>query len=779
VLGNLTGVTQNAQPGGTQQTRSYSYDGLSRLTSETNGETGTVNYTFDSATGCTGTFSGDLVKRVDAVGNTTCFAYDPLHRVTSATYSGPYAPNTPNKYFVYDAAAINTTPTSTTMVNAKRHLAEAYTATSPTGTKITDVGFSYSERGEISDVYQATSHSGAYYHVSATYWPHGSVNQLSGLSGLPTLTYGVDSEGRVSAVSASTGQNPVNSTMYNIASQPTQVNFGSLDSDSFSYDTNIGRMTQYKFKVNTQSLMGNLTWNPNGTLGALSITDPFNSADTQNCSYAHDDLTRITSANCGSVWSQTFSYDPLGNINKNGSVAFTPFYSATTNRMTSFPGGFTPTYDNNGNALNDGTHIYTWDAEGRPLTVDGVGLTYDALLRMVEQNRSGAYTEIVYAPTGNKLALMSGQSLVKAFVPLPGSSTAVYASTGLSYYRHADWLGSNRLTSSPSQAVLSSIAYGPFGETYAQSGTADPSFTGQNQDTGGGAYDFRFREYATQGRWPSPDPAGLAAADLSNPQSLNRYAYVLNNPLGLVDPLGLANDCGGPCSDFCYWDSNGCLVCVHYYTVFGQDGTPYDMPEVTIKCYNAQEGSQGCVGSITFRGHDAGIVNANCATPPPQPSNGSGFTLGIRSRGQTFNQCMVRNAANYSVGGVFDVAVGTTIGNSTAGQVLAGNTFTGLYSALAGSAADAAKVGGTAAPDLLNSAISSPLTFGRRTSNILSLNLAGKGGLPQALSSSSGGLKSLLGYASKALNLGLDASLKAAGDLGLLGAEIIGCSVYR
>ena len=36
---------------------------------------------------------------------------------------------------------------------------------------------------------------------------------------------------------------------------------------------------------------------------------------------------------------------------------------------------------------------------------------------------------------------------------------------GLSYYRHADWLGSNRLTSSPSQAVLSSIAYGPFGET--------------------------------------------------------------------------------------------------------------------------------------------------------------------------------------------------------------------------------------------------------------------------------------------------------------------------
>ncbi len=159
--------------------------------------------------------------------------------------------------------------------------------------------------------------------------------------------------------------------------------------------------------------------------------------------------------------------------------------------------------------------------------------------------------------------------------------------------------------------------------------------------------------------------------------------------------------------------------------------------------------------------------------------NTSGFTLGIRAPGQTFNQCLVQNAANYSAGGVLDLAAGTTIGNSTAGQVLAGNTFTGAYSALAGSVGDAATVAGTAAPDLLNSAIGSTTTFGRRTSNILALNLAGKGGLPQALSSSSGGLKSLLGTASKALNLGLEASLKAAIDAGLAGAEIVGCSIHR
>jgi len=51
-------------------------------------------------------------------------------------------------------------------------------------------------------------------------------------------------------------------------------------------------------------------------------------------------------------------------------------------------------------------------------------LTYDALGRMVEQNRSGAYTQIVYGPPGNKLALMNGQTLSKAFVGLPGGAVS-------------------------------------------------------------------------------------------------------------------------------------------------------------------------------------------------------------------------------------------------------------------------------------------------------------------------------------------------------------------
>ena len=69
-----------------------------------------------------------------------------------------------------------------------------------------------------------------------------------------------------------------------------------------------------------------------------------------------------------------------------------------------------------------------------------MALTFDALDRMVEQNRSGSYTQIVYGPLGNKLALMNGQTLSKAFVPLSGGATAVYNACGLAYYRNAGHL---------------------------------------------------------------------------------------------------------------------------------------------------------------------------------------------------------------------------------------------------------------------------------------------------------------------------------------------------
>lgn len=534
VMNDLTGVTQNAQSSGSKQTRTYVYDDLGRLTSETNPEAATTTYSYDTDSTC-GTSKGDLVKKIDAVGNTTCYAYDALHRVTSSTFSGPYASNTPSRYFVYDSATVN----SVAMANAKTRLAEAYTCVSPCSAKITDLGFSYTVLGQPTDVYESTTHSGGYYHVTGTYYANGAINKLSNLVGLPAITFGVDGEGRVYSASATSGQNPLTSTTYNTASLPTQVNLGSSDSDSYTFDPNTNRMTQYKFSVNGQSVVGTLTWNAIATLETLAITDPFYGAGNQTCSYTHDDMSRIASVNCGSPWNQTFAYDAFGNISKSGTISFQPTYSYLTNRLTQI-GSSTPTYDANGNVLNDTAHTYAWDATGRPVTIDTVGLTYDAMGRMVEQDKSGVYTEIAYAPTGSKLAIMSGQTLQKAFVPLAGGSVAVYNSSGLAYYRHSDWLGSSRFASTPTRTMYFDGAYAPFGENYAQTGTTDLSFTGMNQDTAANLFDFPAREYnGIHGRWPSPDPAGISSAHIKDPQTWNRYAYVGNRPLSNVDPTGL------------------------------------------------------------------------------------------------------------------------------------------------------------------------------------------------------------------------------------------------
>ncbi len=145
---------------------------------------------------------------------------------------------------------------------------------------------------------------------------------------------------------------------------------------------------------------------------------------------------RIAGVNCTQnqtpVWQQTFSFDPFGNISKTaGNVMFTPTYSTSTNRITSAPfTGACPERsrrDANGNTTQDNAHAYSWDAEGRPVTLDAIGATYDALGRVVEQNGT---TEIVYGLGGGKLALMNGQTAGGPEKP-GGPQTSRLCSSGL------------------------------------------------------------------------------------------------------------------------------------------------------------------------------------------------------------------------------------------------------------------------------------------------------------------------------------------------------------
>ena len=153
-------------------------------------------------------------------------------------------------------------------------------------------------------------------------------------------------------------------------------------------------------------------------------------------------------------------------------------------------------YDGMGNMTNDGTHSYGYDAEGRPTTVGGSPVIYDAFGRTVEIGYNGGYTQILYGPSGQRFAVMRGQSVVNYTVPLAGGVQAVFNGSGLQYYRHADWLGSTRFATTTAGAVQYDEAYAPFGETYAESGSTEHIFTGQTQDVIAGPtgiYDFLFR----------------------------------------------------------------------------------------------------------------------------------------------------------------------------------------------------------------------------------------------------------------------------------------------
>ncbi|MHB8734771.1 MAG: RHS repeat-associated core domain-containing protein [Terriglobales bacterium] len=340
---------------------------------------------------------------------------------------------------------------------------------------------------------------------------------------------------------------------------------------------------------------------------------------------------------------------------------------------------------------------------------------------------------------------MNGQTLGRGIVGLPGRLTAVYTPSGLAEFRHPDGLGSARLTTTPARIFNGSQAYGAYGESYAAAGSADPSYTGHDPDTVGDLYDTWFRRYSPrQGRWLSPDPAGTVAVDPSNPQSLNRYAYVANNPLILLDPLGLI------CTTS-FTAGNLSFSCTVWGSLYGG-------------------GAGGDHGKLVAYSDDT-----------DRPSgNDSGFTLGIRAPGQTYQQCLAANAHTYSAGGAIELAVNVATGTNTSfSSNKAVDFFTGnvINSVLFGDAKDAGLAAAGQAPGVLEAGVGTGLTYGRRTSGSLALNLAGKGGLPQALSSSTGGLRSVLGRVGNVLNLGLKASTRFGIDLGLTGAEAIGCAI--
>ena len=107
-------------------------------------------------------------------------------------------------------------------------------------------------------------------------------------------------------------------------------------------------------------------------------------------------------------------------------------------------------------------------------------------------------------------------------------------------FHHEDHLNGGNVDTDSLGAIISLIDYYPFGDTRVEENSGDYEndykFTGKEKDEDTGLYYYEARYYDSAiGRFTAVDPW---SGELTDPQTLNKYAYVTNNPLKYVDPSG-------------------------------------------------------------------------------------------------------------------------------------------------------------------------------------------------------------------------------------------------
>jgi RHS repeat-associated protein len=531
-LDNLTQVSQAGL-----NSRNFSYDSLSRLTTATNPESGTTSYIYDN--------NGNLFTKTDARNIRTTYAYDALNRLTGKTYSD----TTPAVTFNYDQrAALGVTLTNT--IGRK-------SSESTAGPNATGAVFSYDSIGRVVDNSQCTPLNcggGVFSFQYPKYDFLGDLLTATNAGGV-SVNFSYNSAARLTAMTTNFVDGSHPGTLFSNAHYGpiglTSDTLGNGVNESFSYNNRgllkafaatSGTNTQYSFSVGTFA--------PNGDI--LAANDSVNG----NWTYTYDPLNRLLSATTtGQAY--TYDYDRFGNRwHQNGPRSSQLGFDAN-NRIVSGSG---VTYDAGGNVTADGTHSYTFDAENRIASVDGgatASYVYDAEGRRARKTTASAGSvDYLYDLAGNEVSEVGATGVFNRGELYTGNRhllTYTGGANGTTYFIHRDWLGTERVRTGVTGATCETIASLPFGDgqtisTTCPEGDVSPiHFTGKQRDPESGLDNFDFRYYGSSlGRFSSPDPVG---GYISNPQSLNRYSYVMNNPLSLVDPFGLQGTCATMFSD--------------------------------------------------------------------------------------------------------------------------------------------------------------------------------------------------------------------------------------
>ena len=100
----------------------------------------------------------------------------------------------------------------------------------------------------------------------------------------------------------------------------------------------------------------------------------------------------------------------------------------------------------------------------------------------------------------------------------------------------------------PANRTSTYYPYGGVVGDYCANVTQHYRFTGKERDAESGLDNFGARyDASSMGRFMTPDPL-MASAKVWDPQTWNRYAYALNNPLKYVDPTGMNEVTAAQCA---------------------------------------------------------------------------------------------------------------------------------------------------------------------------------------------------------------------------------------
>jgi RHS repeat-associated protein len=539
VLDALTGVAEGSQ------LRTYLYDALGRLTSATTPEAGTVCFGTVSGGTCQANTGYDsfnnLLNRTDARGVLTAYGYDTLNRLKTITYDVSHASGVPA------TPAVTLTYGSSTAQNNNGRL---ISMTDGAGSE----AYSYNNLGRVTQLQKIIGTTT--YNINYAFNVAGELTQITYPSGR-VVQQSFDGIGRLCEIAPATSgcgtaSSPfAKSIAYNVASQVTGLAYGNGVTASYGYSADRLQLNSVGYKqsggLSLFSLNYGYTQNGGNNGQITSVTNPGEAGQSVN--YTYDVLGRLnTAVSVGSVsypqWGLSWTYDRYGNRTDQNVTAGTVapsnhvLINAATNRIMEAPYA----YDLSGNMTNDGSNTMVYDGESRTTSATNGGsagtYSYDGKGLRVKKV-SGSTTVYIFSGSQVIAEYDNGAAVTSPSREYIHSGDAILAtidSAGTRYH-HPDQV-SVRFTTDSTQYYSGHLGQYPYGEMWYDDiapGTKY-KFTTYERDAESGNDYALARSYVNRlGRFSSPDPL---EGSIGNPQSLNRYSYVLDDPIDLEDPNG-------------------------------------------------------------------------------------------------------------------------------------------------------------------------------------------------------------------------------------------------